>query len=354
MKRSKILIIGPDKDVKGGVSTVINSYLHSVLAIKYDLILLASYIDGSKFSKLVQFLKSIFHFFWIILFKNIRIIHIHSASRASFFRKSIFLLISKIFRRKVMFHIHGAEFNIFYHQECGVIKKIYVRRILLLADFIIVLSKQWKKDIDRIGGKASKTHIIFNAVKILPLLERKKKSNVNILFMGRLEQRKGIFDLLKTAENLIQKHINIKFILCGDGCVEDLRQRVLEKFPEEFFDIPGWITNKAKVYQQADIYVLPSYNEGLPMSILEACNYGLPIVSTPVGGIPEIIEDGTNGFLVKPGDVKALEERLLRLIESPELRKKMGRKGYEKVKDKFNIDHIVDQISKLYEELLCQ
>ena len=109
---------------------------------------------------------------------------------------------------------------------------------------------------------------------------------------------------------------------------------------------------KYKYYKQADIYVLPSYAEGLPMSILEAASYGLPIVATRVGGIPEIIDDGVNGFLIDPGDKGALTDRLLRLIENPELRSQMGRAAYQKVKEKFDVDTVVKQLDSLYQEFL--
>jgi len=105
-------------------------------------------------------------------------------------------------------------------------------------------------------------------------------------------------------------------------------------------------------YKHADIFVLPSYNEGLPMSILEAGSFGLPVISTPVGGIPEVIEDGVNGYLIEPGDIEALKDRLLLLANGPELREKMGKNLKILIGEKFNEKKMVNQINFIYQELL--
>ena len=353
---NNILMIGPSKDVRGGISTVINSYIHSEIANKYNVILLSSNVDGSRFTKLFQFLKSIFNFLWIMILKDIKIVHVHTASRASFYRKSIFVIFSKIFRKKVILHIHGGEFSIFYHEESGLVKQYYIKRMLYLSDRIIALSKGWEKKLKNILGESGLITIISNAISMPEHINVNKTDGnllITVLFMGRLNRRKGVYDLIETLNLIVRKMRNVRFILAGDGDIDKVKQIVSGKGLSPYVVVPGWISNKEQYYKGADIYVLPSYNEGLPMSILEACSYSLPVITTPVGGITEVIEDGVNGFLVQPGDIKILEEKLLFLIRSGELREQMGKAGYEKVKDKFNIDHVVEQIDALYKELLA-
>ena len=98
----------------------------------------------------------------------------------------------------------------------------------------------------------------------------------------------------------------------------------------------------------ADIFILPSYNEGLPMSILEAMSYGLPVISTPVGGIPEIVKDGVNGYLIFPGDNEALAEKIELLAKNKELRLRMGQENYKLVSQKYNAGTIINQLKILY------
>jgi len=105
-------------------------------------------------------------------------------------------------------------------------------------------------------------------------------------------------------------------------------------------------------YKNADIYILPSYNEGLPMSILEAMTYCLPIISTPVGGIPEAVHDGVNGYLINPGDCKALAEKIELLATDKPLREQMGLASYKLVQEKFDINVIIKQLKEIYQDVL--
>lgn len=356
MKKNTILMLGSGREVRGGISSVVNAYFNSSLLRKYNIIYIASHIDGNKVKKLVQFIKSLFFFQRYIFSRSIRIVHIHSASRASFYRKSFFVVISKILRKKIVFHIHGAEFMIFYYQEGGYIKKFFIRKIICLADKVIVLSGQWKEDIEKIIGVRKKIKVVLNPAAVPQLKAGSEISsntnNLKILFMGRLEERKGVYDLIKSASKVITQEQNIKFVLCGDGEIEKVKKFIAERELAKYFDIPGWITDKKKYFLEADIYILPSYNEGLPMSILEAASYGLPIISTPVGGIPEVVEDGLNGFLINPGDIETIVKRILTLIGSPELRNRMGQYAYNKMKNKFDVNIIVKQLDNIYKELL--
>lgn len=346
-------MIGPGREAKGGIASVINVYFDSYLSEKYNIVYISSYVDGSKIKKLFQFVKSLVRFFYRSLSSKVDIIHIHSASRASFYRKSCFVLFSKLLRKKVIFHIHGAEFNIFYHKESSLIKKMFIRNIMYLADIIIALSSSWSEDFEKIISDKQKIKVVSNSVGLPNYCrEYTDKNNVNILFMGRLEKRKGVYDLVEIADYLISKKRGIIFTLCGDGDINKIRELVIKKGLIKFFEIPGWIKNKDKYFKKADIYVLPSYNEGLPMSVLEAASYGLPVVSTPAGGISEIIEDGNNGFIVRPGDREALKERILQLANSVELRKNMGEKALKIIKERYEMNKTIKQLDNVYQEIL--
>lgn len=108
---------------------------------------------------------------------------------------------------------------------------------------------------------------------------------------------------------------------------------------------------KIQIINEVDAFILPSYNEGLPISILEAMSYNLPIISTSVGGIPEILKNGYNGFLIRPGDKKALKNAILTLINNPSLRKEMGKHSQEMVQP-FLPTTVEGQLRTLYKELL--
>jgi glycosyltransferase involved in cell wall biosynthesis len=345
----KIVMVGTDFGVKGGISTVVSNYFQSALVKNHHMTYLSSHIDGSSLAKLKQFISAFFKA--VVCFPSSQIVHIHSASRASFFRKTIFFFMAKLFRKKIIFHIHGAEFNDFFHVESGPLRKAIIRIVLKRADCVIALSSQWKSDFSAIAGCEKNIRVLYNSVHLPSDPRRTGNLPLTVLFMGRLERRKGVYDLLNVAEALVSRNKDIKFIFCGDGNVKEIKDWVADRGLTEHMEVTGWITDKAVYYSDADIYCLPSYNEGLPMSILEAMSYGLPVVSTPVGGIPEAVFDGVNGFLVEPGDQKGFTAKLEILIQSPELRRKMGQESRRIAEEKFNIDSTVLALDGIYREM---
>ena len=342
-------MLGPDPiKSRGGMSTLSNIYLNSDLAKKYGIIYISTHIDGNKIFKLFQFLKAIFSFFYYLLSHKMRIVHLHSSIGASFYRKSFFILFSKLFRKKVIFHMHGAEFKLFY-KKSNVLKKWFIRKIMNKANIIIALSPQWKKDLGRIMGNDEKIKIVFNPIMLPDYFKKHKKANeARVLFMGRLGRRKGVYDIIKAGEKIAAKNEKVKFILCGDGEVEKVRNLIRRKGLVRYFEIPGWIEDKENHFRKADIFLLPSYYEGLPMAILEAMASGLPIISTPVGGIPEAVHDEKNGFLIEPGDVSALQEKILLLAKDHKLRAQMGNQSRKIAEEKFEISKILAQLEHIY------
>ena len=163
--------------------------------------------------------------------------------------------------------------------------------------------------------------------------EKKEDGFIHLLFMGLLVKEKGIYDLLdviavhhEELSHLIKLHIG------GNGDVASLLRYIKEHELNDCVIYEGWVSGekKSRLLSQCDIYVLPSYIEGLPLSILEAMSYGCPIMATEVGGIPEIVWNGKNGFLIKPGDKNGMYDRLSRLIQDDILRARMGEDARER------------------------
>jgi len=347
----RVLMIGPGRKVQGGISTVVNNYYDAGIEKDINLKYLATMEEGSKIKKLFIMLKVIL--VHIVNFKY-DILHVHTASRGSFYRKSIFINISKLYRKKVIIHVHGAEFKQFYLDESSEFKKKYIRSILKKANKVIVLSEDWKEFFLDICDK-EKIIVMYNSI-IIPPKEDKSYKNINILFLGRLGERKGMYDLLSIMPNILKNNKNIKVNLLGDGDVEQVKQICKDKRINNQVKVLGWVKGiaKEKIIKESTIFVLPSYNEGMPMSVLESMGYSLPIISTNVGGISCQVQNGINGFLINPGDKIKLEECMTKLINSEELRKKMGRESYELVKYKFNIRSTLTQLEKLYKELMSR
>lgn len=350
----RILMVGTSLKTRGGIATVVKGYLDSNLQDACQIKYIPMHCDGNYPQKIWAAFSGYIRFIIFLLFFNPQIIHLHVASRASFYRKAPIVFLSSLFKKKIIYHQHGAEFMKFYNKENSPYKQKIIKIVLRRANIIIALSEQWEKnllDID-IGLPV---HVLPNALIIPDQLQNKTNKTVpQILFMGRIGMRKGIHDLILAAENLFRKGFFFRLVLCGDGDITKWKNKCLKKGIDKIIEFKGWISgeDKVRLFQDVDIYVLPSYNEGLPMSVLEAASYGLPVVSTRVGGVPEAVKNEVTGFLLEPGDVNGLTQKLEQLLCDEKLRIKMGMSGRKLVMDNFDLSKNIQDLIQIYSLLV--
>ena len=171
--------------------------------------------------------------------------------------------------------------------------------------------------------------------------------------VGRLSPVKGIPYLLQTARILLRQGANVKVLVVGDGSIRlDLMTQTRDLGVSENVVFLGHREDTDELLQALDIFVLPSLSEGIPMALLEAMAASRAVVASRVGGIPEIVEDGFEGFLVEPMDVDGLAERCRRLIESPDVARKMGERARKRVERDFSATAMADRVASVYKELL--
>ncbi len=344
--QKQIIITGPDS--QGGITSVIKMHLENGLQDK--VIFMPSYKGGTTFFKVFYFIGFMFNFaFLLSINKHIKLIHIHSSSHGSLIRKFFVTYLSKFFKKKVLFHMHGSRFELYFKNSNKLIKFI-IRKTLEKADIVIVLSKEWKKRILAMCGQ-NNVKILYNPTFKKDIKE-KKPEKINVLFMGRVGERKGVYDILKAAK-LIQNN-NVQINIYGDGEIDKVKNIIKENNISAKVKINGWISgdNIEKAYNNSHIFILPSYNEGLPMSILEAISFGLPVISTDIDGIPEAVEDNLNGYLITPGDYKSLAEKIDFLANNPHVRTEMGLQSLNISKNKFDIEVILNELDCIYARVM--
>lgn len=346
----KIVMIGTRFETMGGISSVVNVYREAGFFDRHPIIYLSSHGDGGKFLKLRLLLNAFFKLLFVLVKMDAAVVHLHMSSRASFWRKSIYFLVSKFFRVPVIVHLHGGEFAIFYEKEVGSLARRFIRWVYDRSDAVIVLSDTWKQWIGSISNNKNVV-AIYNPVvlpKEIPGASGRHKGAV--LFLGRLGKLKGTYDLVRA---LSQIDAQWSATLAGDGDIDQIAKLSVELGVSDRINLTGWIrgAQKTELLREAQVYVLPSYNEGLPMSLLEAMGYGLPVITTPVGGIPEAVTEGVDGYLVKAGDVDAIREKLAYLIANPEVARAMGEEARKKVESRFSVEKILPQIEAVYRRL---
>jgi glycosyltransferase involved in cell wall biosynthesis len=349
-----IVMLGarPNADSRGGIAAVINVYRAAGLFARWHIEYIATASHGTALAKIRVLAAALVHFLWLLGSGRVAIVHAHSASRASFWRKSIFILLAIAMRKPTILHLHGGKFEHFYRDECGAVRKALVRSILTRVDRVVVLSPRWKHQVQAIAPDAN-VLILFNPVVVTPVRNADRTSSNVLLFLGRLTREKGLFDLLEAIAIIQRRFPNVVLRCGGEGDSAVVKDRANELRIAERVELLGWLSGTAKqrALSEAAVYVLPSYAEGLPMAVLEAMAAGIPVVCTCVGGIPDAIEDGVEGFLVEPGDVNALADRIERLLRDVGLRDEFGLAAWTKAKKHFSTEHVIAELEALYEEL---
>ena len=341
----KILLIGTSYEGKGGIAILLKIYLQLFANVSF----VCSHKFANKWNQLWIAFIAIFKVIYYLVFTNIQIVHIHTASYRSFFKDSLYLLIAKLFNKKVILHLHGGEFEKFYSHN-----KKYCNWICHKADCIVGVSKYFGNLFERLDLN-KEIKVIYNAVD-KPLYSKKELSNptLNILFLGTIDENKGIFDTIEC----FAKHIDYfqdKVILhiCGVGDSERLTAMIEKYQLHNNIKYHGWVNyqEKNRLLSISDIYIQPSYFESLGIAIIEAMGYGIPIVASRTGGIPELVETGKNGILITPGSTDELFNALSSLIEDSSLRQKMGECSL-KSSTQFTLEKMESDIVELYKSLL--
>ncbi|MEH7521623.1 glycosyltransferase, partial [Priestia megaterium] len=173
-------------------------------------------------------------------------------------------------------------------------------------------------------------------------------------FLAVLIKRKGILDLIEASQKIIteleSKNKQVEFVIAGDGELESTSKSLVEKLGvSKYFKFVGWVNNEQKqeLLKESDLFVLPSYNEGLPLSILEAISYGIPVISTNVGSINEAVKNEENGYLINPGDKEKLADFTIKLLTDSNF-KQMGQASRKVAVDLFDINSYFKMVENLY------
>ena len=299
-----------------------------------------------SYNKINRFLKVI-QFWYKIFFRIYRIkpdiVHIQAVGNGmpAFFAKLVF---------KVPYVVWGQGNDVYLSWP---FKKAISKIVLSNADFVIALTDHMKEKMQEICMRPVK--VISNGIDIKKFHSDKKRESISeltIMFVGRLDPIKGVKYLIQ-AMSIVKNYQNIKLIVIGDGEEKkELKELVSMLNLSDCVYFTGLIDNEKipEYMSQADIFVLPSLSEGFPVASLEAMASGLPIVATNVGGLPDIIEDGVNGYLVEPRNPVQLAEKITLLLKDNDLRLNISKANREKAK-KYDWSYVVGQLEDVYYSL---
>jgi glycosyltransferase involved in cell wall biosynthesis len=365
VRKARILVIGPPLDGVSGISTVVRSIVESDLALRHEV---AHWCptkslkeNQGRLRKALRGALACAMAVKVISSFGPDIVHVHVSHYGDFWRNAPLLLLARASARTTILHVHGSRFNLFYEASPRPVQR-WIGRLLSLPDTVLVTSESWKRYVSQIVP-GQRIEVFPNpvpaAIKGGAAISRAElgipSDALVVLFVGNERKadavRKGLSDILEIASGVRRRVPQVFFVFAGPPAAA-----VAQDGPQVGLIFLGPVspTRMAGLYAAADLFVLPSYAEGLPCAMIEAMAAGLPVVASTAGGIPEAIEEGVNGFLVRPGDKIALEDKLVLLLERPDLRSRMGANNQTKAQERFNRTKSLGLLEGIYNDLLVQ
>lgn len=344
----KILINTPDTSQLGGVASHYNGlFKHWNSSVKYN------FISGRNgFPGFILLPYDLLDFFLRLLFGKYDVVILNPSLRnKALKRDALFLLLASFFNVKKIVFFHGWSDNLSSQIDEN---PVWFYKAYSKADCFFVLSQRFKLKLNQWGidkpvyltsTKVDTTLLEYNSIK-------KKTDFFTVLFLSRVEEYKGIFIVLDTFKLLKKKFPTLKLVIAGDGSsLKSCRHKVQV---ENILDVTflGAINGKeiADVYTNADLYILPSYSEGMPTSMLEAMAFGLPIITTPVGGIPDFF-DTNMGALVDSREPLDFFIAIKKYLDTPDEMKRISNFNKEYAQSHFLASAVALDIEKKLESL---
>ena len=345
---SRIVMLGTSPRTRGGISAVVDTYREAGLFDRWPVEYVATHRDGTKVEKFLKAVDGACMFIGLLCRVPRAVLHVHCASRASFWRKSCFMALGLAARWPLILHLHGGGFATFYEEECGPVARAIVRFFLARAATIVVVSDRWAAWMKRVTSNP-RVVSIPNAVR-LPLPARAKREPALVVFAGRCSESKGLYDLLQAGLLLRRELPKLRIECAGDGDLDEVERSIARMGLADRVRVHGWVDARRRdeLLARAAVFVLPSHAEGLPMGLLEAMAAGCPVVASSVGGIPDVVRHGVNGLLIPAGDTQALADAIRRLVEDPQFARRLGAAARATIAARFTTERMVERIEQLY------
>ncbi len=341
----RVIVVATGRKTRGGITSVIKAHEKGEQWKRFRCHWIQTHRDGGALVKLLNLAIALLSYVIALPFSDI--VHIHTSGHHSALRKSIFMVLSRLFRKKTIVHYHAFSGD-------ALKDKRYQGRYHCLfdkADRVLVLSETWKQIVNDIYHLGDKVLVLYNpcTAEVSDAAYRKQK---HILYAGTIGQRKGYADLITAFARIAQNYPEWKLVFAGNGEIERGQALAFELGIAQQVVFAGWVRGdeKDRLFKEASVFCLPSYAEGFPMAVLDAWAYGLPVITTPVGGIPDVAKDGENMLLFNPGDIETLARQLKRMMSDDDLRSRICAASRDFARNQFNLETINRQLGDLYEE----
>ena len=364
-ERRTVFLACPYGQVGGGMGSIM-AYLASMRSDptgRFDLKRLESRGGGNIAFSPLFLLIAVARIFLEAFRGRLAVVHLNLAERGSVYRKAVLLAATKLAGGRVLLHLHAAQI-VQFHDSMGPAGRGLLKWMFRTADHCVVLGEFWRGwVIDTFGVRPGRVGIVYNGVPATMPAARATPApaaraapadeRFQLLFVGNLLERKGVKDLLRAFALPSLKERDIHLTMAGGGPLETYRAMAADLGIADRVTFTGWLSqdDARALMVSAQTLILPAYDEGLPLVILEALASRTPVICTPVGSIPEVLRDGHTALFVTPGDEGAIAGAIASLIDRPELRSELSAAGAMLYERLFTMSAFAGSIGSLYAAL---
>lgn len=361
MKRPTVLILGPDRVTIGGVQTHLNMLLECGLARRFDMVQFRVGSAGrgeNALGVLARLLTSPFLLAAAIARAGAEIVHVNtSLNRRAYWRDLMYVLAAKLGGARVVYQVHGGAVRALQgpNRLVSALMRRVLRATLQWPNVVVVLSRCELEDISQLVPHQN-VILLPNAIDCRPFLDQRRVPSdphapLRLVYIGRLVGTKGLFEIVQGLALARRLGVAAQLVVAGDGPDEArLRQAVQELGIAEHvsFARPAFGERKAKLLGEAEIFVLPSYHEGLPYALLEGMAAGLVPIVTRVGAIPDVVVEGVHGVFVPSRDAESIAQAIAALAADRARLARMSAACRERVASSYSIERLAADFGALY------
>jgi len=336
----------------GGMTTFVAMMRDTPLWDSWGIEFVQTHCAGSAGARLRAFARGLARYLWLLGTRRPALVHLHSGKMGSFARKATLLWVARAVRVPVVLHVHAGMFRVFYDRMPAP-GRWFIRRTLAEASTVVALGGGWAARLREIEP-AARLISVPNGVRIVGVGARAAQDEpVHVVYLGRMHPDKGTYVLLDAWARVVAEAAGARLTLAGNDEVERTRETVARLGLSSSVTVREWLSpaQVQELLATAHVLTLPSRNEGQPMSVLEAMARGLCVVATAVGGIPDLVEDGTSALLVPPDDVDALAKALWTVLTDAPTRHRLGDAALHRARFAFDVEVVAGRFDALYREL---
>jgi glycosyltransferase involved in cell wall biosynthesis len=352
-ERPRVLHMGPDPAIGGGMAAALRGLLSSPLADRYELDVVPTYRGPEPLRRLAVYCAALARLIAWGLRGRGRVVHVHATVRGSMYRKSVCVLLAKALRRRVVLHVHSGAGDIAaFAKSRGRLSLTLFRAAFGASDAVLAVSAASAEAL-RNAYDLTGVEVVPNAAPLVPSFSRPKATGeeVSLAYLGGFANpAKGGDVIVEALALAVPREPRLRVTLAGPGELSPAGVSLVEANPA--VEWAGWLDEerKGELLRAAEVFAMPSRSEGLPMALLEAMAYGMAIVATEVGGIPEVVNSGEEGLLSPPENPVALADALCHLVADPDLRRHLGEGARRRV-ERLDAVEVADRLDALYATL---